>query len=82
MLDDLLDDYAKIIKLSKPNFVEVKAFMSVGFSRQRIPYEKMPSHKEIKEFAKKLAKITNLKVLDEKKESRVVLLGKKKLKLL
>jgi wyosine [tRNA(Phe)-imidazoG37] synthetase (radical SAM superfamily) len=52
--------------------------MSTGFSRQRLGYEKMPWHKEIKEFSKKLARLTELKILDEKKESCVVLLGKSK----
>ena len=52
--------------------------MSVGFARKRIPYNKMPLHPEIKNFAKNLSKATKLKILDEKKESRVVLLGKSK----
>ncbi|MEM2956060.1 MAG: 4-demethylwyosine synthase TYW1 [Candidatus Pacearchaeota archaeon] len=78
MSDELLKEYAKIIKISKPDFIEVKSFMSVGFSRQRLGYEKMPVHKEIKDFSKKLAKLTGLKILNEKKESRVVLLGKSK----
>ncbi len=70
------ENYAKLIKKAKPDFVEVKAFMSVGFSRQRLAYERMPLHPEIVDFAKKIAKHANLKILDEKKESRVVLLGK------
>ena len=61
-----------------PMFVEIKGFMSVGFARQRIGYDKMPYHKDIVDFSKKLAKETGLKILDEKKESRVVLLGKSK----
>lgn len=76
-----LEGYAYLIKIAKPDFVEVKAFMSVGFSRQRLGYEKMPWHKDIKEFSKKLAKLTKLKILDEKKESCVVLLGKSRLKM-
>jgi tRNA wybutosine-synthesizing protein 1 len=69
-------EYARIIKEANPDFVEVKAFMSVGFARKRIAYEKMPLHPEIRIFAEKLAKLTKLKVLDEKIESRVVVLGK------
>ena len=68
--------YAKLIKLSKPDFVEAKSYMAVGFSRQRLGYEKMPSHSQVKSFAKKIAKLSGLKVLDEKVDSRVVLLGK------
>lgn len=50
--------------------------MSVGSSRQRLVYERMPLYPEVRDFAKKIAKHANLKILDEKKESRVVLLGK------
>lgn len=73
-----IEGYANLIKMAKPDFVEVKAFMSVGFSRQRLGYERMPFHEDIKNFAKKLANLTGLKILDEKEESRVVLLGKSK----
>ena len=73
-----IEGYAELIKTAKPDFVECKAFMSVGFSRQRLGYDRMPWHHEIKDFANRLAKLTKLKVLDEKKESCVVLLGKSK----
>lgn len=79
-MDDL-KGYANLIKIAKPDFVEVKAFMSMGFSRQRLGYEKMPWHHEIKEFSEKIAKLAGLKILDEKKESCVLLLGKSKTKM-
>jgi len=71
-----IEDYAKLINIARPDFVEAKGFMSVGFSRQRLGYERMPFHEEIREFSEKLAKLTGLKILEEKIESRVVLLGK------
>jgi len=70
------EKYARLIEKALPNFVECKAFMSVGFSRQRLPYSSMPSHKEIKEFSEKLANSLGYKIADEKKDSRVVLLKK------
>jgi len=70
------ENYAKLIKKAKPDFVEVKGFMSVGFSRKRLGYERMPLHSEVKEFAKNISSLTGLKLLDEKIESRVVVLGK------
>ncbi len=71
------ENYAKLIKKSNPVFIEIKGFMSVGFARQRLGYERMPSHDDIIEFSKKILKfIPGYKFLDEKKESRVVLLGK------
>jgi len=67
--------YAKIIKKADPTYIEPKAYMHVGFSRQRLNYENMPSHSEIREFAKQLAEETGYKVIDESEESRVVLLS-------
>lgn len=73
------EKYAEMITKANPMFVEVKAFMCVGFARQRIPYNKMPYHKDIVEFSKKILKfLPEYKLLDEKEESRVVLLGKDK----
>ena len=70
------EKYAKLIEKALPDFLEVKSFMSVGFSRQRLAYSTMPSHEEIKEFAKKIADSTGYKIADEKRDSRVVLLKK------
>ena len=68
--------YAKLIEKALPNFVECKSFMSVGFSRSRLPYSSMPLHEEIKEFSEKLSNSLGYKIADEKKDSRVVLLKK------
>ncbi|MFH1631219.1 MAG: 4-demethylwyosine synthase TYW1 [Candidatus Aenigmatarchaeota archaeon] len=70
------EQYAKIIDKANPVFVEVKSVMSVGGARERIPYENMPLHPEIKEFAEKIATESGYKIINEKKESRVVLLGR------
>ncbi|MFH0928814.1 MAG: 4-demethylwyosine synthase TYW1 [Candidatus Aenigmatarchaeota archaeon] len=70
------EKYAELIQKASPNFVECKAFMSVGFSRNRLPYSAMPTHEEIKEFSQKIADCSDYKIADEKKESRVVLLKK------
>ncbi|GAH94498.1 unnamed protein product, partial [marine sediment metagenome] len=70
------ENYANLIKKASPLFIEIKGYISVGFARKRLGYERMPYHKDIVDFAEKLAKETGLKILDEKKESRVVLLGK------
>ena len=71
------EGYAKLIKLANPDFLEIKSYMAVGFSRKRLGVKFMPLHKEILEFAKKVAKAAGLKIINQKKESRVVLLMKK-----
>lgn len=70
------EQYAKIIKQSAVRFIEVKAYMWIGHSKERLEIKNMPRHEEIKEFSQKLAELTGYKIKDEKKESRVVLLEK------
>jgi len=68
--------YARLIEKASPDFVEVKGYMWVGFSRKRLAKENMPSHGEVREFSEKIAKETGYGYRDEQKESRVVLLKK------
>jgi tRNA wybutosine-synthesizing protein 1 len=76
---DNLEQYAELIKKANPLFVEIKGFMSVGFARQRLAYDRMPYHKDIVAFSKNLLKyLPEYRFLAEKKESRVILLGKDK----
>lgn len=77
MSDNFIEEYAKLIEKASPQFVEMKGFVSVGFARKRLGYDRMPTHEEIKNFASELLKfLPKYNFLDEKIESRVVLLGK------
>jgi len=73
------EKYGKFIKKLEGHYdyVECKGYMHVGYSKQRLSKENMPSHDEIKEFAEKVANAAGLKYIDEKPESSVVLLMKK-----
>lgn len=71
------EKYARLIKKHQPLFVELKAYMFVGHSRQRLSIKNMPRHHEIMEFAIILTQNTEYKIIDQKKESRVALLMKK-----
>jgi tRNA wybutosine-synthesizing protein 1 len=68
--------YAELVEKANPTYVEVKAYMHVGFSRLRLTYEGMPGHGETREFSVQLAKETGYNLLDESTESRVVLLSR------
>lgn len=68
--------YAKLIERSDADYVECKAYMAVGFSRQRLGMNFMPSHAEIREFAQQIADETGCIVTDEHLPSRVVLLSR------
>ena len=67
--------YARLFEKANPTYIEPKAYMHVGFSRLRLGFENMPTHKEVQEFAAKLAKEMGYNILDESPESRVVLLS-------
>lgn len=72
------EKYLEIINMTKADFIEVKAYMHVGFSQHRLPKEAMPLHDEVIEFAKKIEQASNgvYKITNESKLSRVVLLEK------
>lgn len=83
MKEEYVREYALLIKKSRPLFIEVKGFMSIGFARQRLGYDRMPKFEDIFEFSKllseELKKIgENYRILDIHEFSRVVVLGKKK----
>jgi tRNA wybutosine-synthesizing protein 1 len=74
-------EYAKLIKKGKPSFVEVKAYMHVGASRENLKLSNMPLIDEIMVFSKELAKyLPDYEVVASHKLSRVVLLKKKGIK--
>jgi len=87
MSEELIPQYANLIKKAEPDFVHVKGFKSIGYSRKRFDYSRQPFDKEIQIFANKLKNELNQNIKLEKdkykilgKESRscVVVLGKNK----
>jgi tRNA wybutosine-synthesizing protein 1 len=70
------ESYVKLFEKANPHFIEVKAYMFVGASQNRLSIDKMPRHPEVKAFAEKLCEISDYKIIDEQEESRVLLLMK------
>jgi len=68
------EKYSLLIEKSKPKYVEVKAYMAVGGARKKMGIDAMPTHKEIIEFAKAIEKNSKYKIINEKEDSRVVLM--------
>ncbi len=68
------EKFAPLIDLAQPDFIEVKAYMYLGYSRLRLPKSAMPEHEYIKKFSESLSKLTNYEIKDESDASRVVLL--------
>ncbi len=75
--DKNIDDYVRLIKRTDTDFVEVKAYMHVGFSQYRLPLEAMPVHEQVVAFSKKINEKLGYNYKDEDERSRVVLLSKK-----
>jgi len=69
------EEYARIIQESNPDFVEIKAYMYVGSSRERLKFDNMPKNKDIRDFAQQIASLCGREIVDESFASRVVLLA-------
>ena len=74
------EGYAELLEIANPDFIEVKAYMHIGYSRKRLNRAVMPAHKEVKKFAGEIAEqLTSAgydyKIVDESEISRVVLIS-------
>jgi tRNA wybutosine-synthesizing protein 1 len=79
MEEKYVKEYANLIKIAEPDFIHVKGFKSLGYSRKRLDYSKQPFHEEVEEFANKLLEeLKGYKKLGEEKRSCIILLGKDK----
>ncbi|WP_409200593.1 4-demethylwyosine synthase TYW1 [Methanobrevibacter sp. DSM 116169] len=68
------EEYGKLIKKADPDFVEVKAYMCVGSSRERLTLDNMPTFDEVHDFASKIAENCDKEIVNDSEISRVVLL--------
>jgi len=68
------ENYAKLIDLANPDYIEIKAYMCVGYSRDRLTLDNMPTFNEVIDFSKKVAELTGRKITNGSEISRVVLL--------
>jgi len=70
-----VEDYAKLDSIAAPNFIEPKGYVFVGASRERMTLANMPAHQEIRDFAAELGDRTGYKILRERPDSRVLVMG-------
>ncbi len=68
------EGYGKLINKANPKFIEIKAYMCVGSSRERLTLDNMPSFDEVVNFAKEIADYTGRELTKDSEVSRVVLL--------
>lgn len=68
------EEYSKLIKKANPTYIEVKAYMHVGYSRKRLSLDNMPEFDEVIDFANSICEYTGQSIVNESEISRVVLL--------
>ena len=66
--------YAALVQDSGAMFVEVKGYMYLGYSRNRLTLENMPEHARVRAFAEQIAAACDYQIRDENRLSRVVCL--------
>lgn len=68
--------FARLLDRAEPDFIEVKAYMHLGRSRERLDRDSMPSHSEVVEFARRLGEALGYNLEAEVPLSRVALLSR------
>ena len=71
-----VEGYAKLDLKANPTYIEPKAAMAVGFFLNRLPREAMPTYEDVVKFSKRLSELTGYDIIDESKDSRVILLSR------
>lgn len=72
--DTAPERYAAIYQDSGARFVEVKGYMYLGYSRNRLQKSQMPEHQDVRAFAEKIVDHCDYVIKDESPVSRVVCL--------
>jgi len=72
---EMIPEFSKMLSKSSPHFVEIKSYMHIGRSINRLDYENMLDMEEVKEFSNKIVNRSNIfSVMDESIASRIVIL--------
>jgi len=70
------EKFVPLINMASPDFIEIKSYMHLGYSRQRLARDRMLDQEDIEKFSYVIDKKTDYEVIDESIKSRVVLLSK------
>lgn len=77
--DELIPEYSKMLRRSNIHFIEVKSYMHVGRSINRLERSHMLEMPEVRHFANELAKQSEIySIMDESEVSRIVVLQNQK----
>ncbi|MHA7734300.1 4-demethylwyosine synthase TYW1 [Nitrosopumilus sp. S6] len=72
---DMIPAFAKMFKESSPHFIEIKSYMHIGRSTNRLEHSNMLEMEEVKRFSEQVAKQSEIfSVMDESIVSRISIL--------
>lgn len=71
---NLASSFRNVIESSDFDYVEVKAYMHIGYSQDRLSRESMPKFDKVREFANDICDNSSYNVTNSDEKSRVVLL--------
>jgi tRNA wybutosine-synthesizing protein 1 len=72
---DFVGEFAELMAQGEPHFIELKSYMHIGMSNQRLEQNRMLEMHEVRDFAAKLCEnMPSFKVMDESEISRIVVL--------
>ncbi|MFZ8922632.1 MAG: 4-demethylwyosine synthase TYW1 [Nitrosopumilaceae archaeon] len=72
---EMIPAFAKMLEESSPHFVEIKSYMHVGRSTNRLEHENMLEMDEVKKFSQEIVNQSKIfSVMDESYISRIVIL--------
>jgi tRNA wybutosine-synthesizing protein 1 len=76
---DFVNEFAEMMLYGNPHFIEVKSYMHIGMSTERLEKNNMIEMGEIRSFSRELSdKMPGFSIMDESEISRVVVLQNQK----
>ena len=75
----MMSGYRSIFEKSNVHFIEIKSYMHIGRSTNRLEYENMVEMDDVRKFSEQIRKKSDrFEVMDESEVSRIVVLQNKK----
>ena len=72
---NFVGEFGEMMAKGNPHFIELKSYMHIGMSNQRLEQDRMLEMREVRDFAIQLCeKMSSFKMMDESEVSRIVVL--------
>ena len=77
--EEMISGFKSIFEKSNAHFVELKSYMHIGRSTNRLEYENMVEMNDVRKFSEEIAdKSDRFEIMDESEISKIVVLQNKK----